>query len=324
MKSNSNSIALEIEDLTKVYSDGNVLAVDNISFSVKKGEIFAFLGPNGAGKSTTISMAATALDITSGKISIFEHDVVKERKEVRKYIGICPQEIVLYERLTVYENAVFFGKMHEIPKEQLKRNADFLIEALGLKEKRNTAAAKLSGGMKRRLNIILALITDPELIFLDEPTAGLDPQSRRLVWDFIHELKKNGKTVFLTTHNMEEADYLSDRVAIIDRGKIIALDTPFDLKRQYTSGDLVEIKFDDSDEIILKNLSILKENPSYKESYYLEDDNLLRVFIQNGLQFIGELISKLNSMGMTIVDMNVKANSLENVFINLTGRNLRD
>ena len=218
-------VALEILNLKKEYPDGNVLAVNEISFSVSQGEIFAFLGPNGAGKSTTISMAATQLRPTSGIIKLFGNDISIYTKLARKRIGICPQELVFYENLTVMENLIFFGKMHNRLGKKLKQYAELLIAHTGLGEKTNTLASKLSGGMKRRLNLIIALVHDPDFLFLDEPTAGLDPQTRRLIWEFLLDLKKKGKTIFLTTHYMDEADFLSDRVAIIDHGKIIALDS---------------------------------------------------------------------------------------------------
>jgi len=321
---NTNGIAVNIEHLTKIYPDGNVLAVDDISFQVKKGEVFSFLGPNGAGKTTTIQMAATSLGITKGIIKIFGYDVEREREEVRKYIGICPQDLVFYEKLTVLENAMFFGKMYDVPAAELRERANDLIDNLGLSDKRRVQASKLSGGMKRRLNLIIALVNDPELLFLDEPTAGLDPQTRHLVWDFIKGLKKRGKTIFLTTHYMDEADALSDNVAIIDHGKIIALDSPFDLKQQYSSGDLVELKFEASRQVLEEKLRVIQQTEVYKESYLLEEENIMRISIREGLQNIDKLIDKLGELELRIIDMGIRSNSLENVFITLTGRSLRD
>lgn len=319
-----NHTAIKIDGLTKIYTDGNVTAVDDISFKVKKGEIFSFLGPNGAGKSTTISIAATAMDPTDGSVEVFGYDVVNERKEVRKHIGICPQEIVFYQKLTVYENVTFIGKMYDMSKDEVHERSNKLIKELGLWEKRDTIASKLSGGMKRRLNLIMGLINNPDLVFLDEPTAGLDPQTRHLVWDNIKDLKREGKTVFLTTHYMDEADALSDRVAIIDKGKIIALDSPFDLKRQYSSGDLIELKFNEGAGVVKEKIKVLKQNKNYSDIYYAEEDDLLRIAIHNGLKNIGNLIDTLEDLNLNIYDMNVRSNSLENVFIKLTGRSLRD
>ncbi len=313
--------ALEILNVSKKYKDGGVLAVDDISFSVKAGEIFSFLGPNGAGKSTTINIAATSLEPTTGDVNIFGYNILKETKEVRKYIGICPQELVFYENLSIFENVIFFGKMHNCSAGKLEAYARKLITHVGLDSKMNNLAHKLSGGMKRRLNLIIGLVNDPDLIFLDEPTAGLDPQTRRKMWEFFLNLKKRGKTIFLTTHYMDEADYLSDRVAIIDNGKIIALDSPFNLKRQYSGGDIIEFKFKEADEIAKERLSNLN---SFREVKYIEEDNLFRLATHEGLEIIGSLLNSIKNVGLNVQDMNVKANSLENVFINLTGKSLRE
>ncbi|WP_371804306.1 ABC transporter ATP-binding protein [Candidatus Lokiarchaeum ossiferum] len=318
------AIALDIEHLKKIYTDGDVIAVEDVSFSVKEGEIFSFLGPNGAGKSTTISIASTALSPTSGTVKVFGFDVVKQTKEVRKHIGICPQDLVFYDNLTVYENLIFFGKMYKRPIKELKKYATFLISHVGLNEKRNTSANKLSGGMKRRLNLLIALVNDPDLIFLDEPTAGLDPQTRRLIWEFILDLKHKGKTIFLTTHYMDEADYLSDRVAIIDNGNIIALDSPFDLKREFSGGDIIEFKFNEPDKTVQAKFREYNHNSHFKEVSYIEEDNLFRIAIQNGLITIPEILKDIHEMDLHVSDMNVRANSLENVFINLTGKRLRN
>lgn len=323
-ETHTNNKAIEIQNLRKVYPDGDVVAVDDISFDVNQGEIFSFLGPNGAGKSTTINMLATSLIPTKGTAKIFSHDILKETNSVRRRIGISPQEIVIYENLTVYENLIFFGKMHQRPKSELKDFANRLIELVGLEEKRKAIAKKLSGGMKRRLNLIVGLVNDPDLLFLDEPTAGLDPQTRRLIWEFILDLKKQGKTIFLTTHYMDEADYLSDRVAIIDHGKIIALDSPFDLKREYSGGDVIEFKFHESDQAVQTKLANLNGDSHFKDVQYIEEDNLFRIAVFDGLVSIGDILDKLKESDLHISDMNVKANTLENVFINLTGRSLRE
>jgi ABC-2 type transport system ATP-binding protein len=228
------------------------------------------------------------------------------------------------------ENLMFFGKMHNRAGKDLKNYAQKLISQTGLEEKSKTMAAKLSGGMKRRLNLIIALVHDPDFLFLDEPTAGLDPQTRRLIWDFLLNLKKRGKTIFLTTHYMDEADFLSDRVAIIDHGKIIALDSPFDLKRKYSEGDVIEFKFKEPDEMVLTALNekIIQNNNKnselLKEFDHIKEDNLFRIALKEGLVKIPVLLEQLQSLNLHISDMNVKANSLENVFLNLTGRRLRN
>jgi ABC-2 type transport system ATP-binding protein len=312
--------------LKKVYEDGNVIAVDNVNFEVYQGEIFSFLGPNGAGKTTTINIASTNMTPSSGTVKIFGHDITNETKEVRKHIGICPQDLVFYQNLTIYENVIFFGKMYDKNITELKKYATFLIDHVGLSEKRDVLASKLSGGMKRRLNLIIGLVNDPDILFLDEPTAGLDPQTRHLIWDFIKSLKERGKTIFMTTHYMDEADALSDRVAIIDHGKIIALDHPFDLKRQHSGGDIIEFKFKESDTIALEKLGNLKNqtDAKFKEFNYIEEDSLFRVVLHEGLQNLGSVIEQIGKLGLSISDMNVKSNTLENVFISMTGKTLRE
>ncbi len=307
-----------------MFPDGNVRAVDDISFAVKEGEIFSFLGPNGAGKTTTINIAATALEPTAGTARIFGHDVVKEKGEARKRIGICPQENVFYEALTIEENLLFYGRMYRKSRNELASVARDLINKVGLHEKRNALASKLSGGMKRRLNLIIGLVNDPDLIFLDEPTAGLDPQTRRLVWEYIKELKARGKTILLTTHYMDEADELSDHVAIIDNGKIIALDTPFTLKQRHSSGDIIELKFKDSENEAERTIKEIADELHFTDCGKTGDGDVFRIAMHGGLKQIGGVIGRLNDAGLSISDMAVKSNTLENVFISLTGKSLRE
>ena len=231
--------AIVIDNLTKRYED--VTAVDGLSLEVEKGELFGLLGPNGAGKTTTINVLCGLLEPTSGSASVGGHDVRKEPKKVKELIGVSPQETVVFSYLTGRENVELFGNLHTMPKEKLKKSVDELLRKMGLFEDARRRVGKYSGGMKRRINLIMALVNDPEIIFLDEPTAGMDPQSRRAVWDFIRELKKRDKTVILTTHYMEEAEELCDRVGIIDYGKLIALGTPKQLKGKFNAKNLEEV-----------------------------------------------------------------------------------
>ena len=236
-----NLVLLESTNLTKDYN--GFKAVNNLSISINKGEIVGFLGPNGAGKTTTISMLATILKPSSGQILIDGHDIIKVPQEARKRIGVCPQELVFYEYLTAKENAEFFANMHKLNSKKVNGTLEKLFEDLGLTEKINAKSSTLSGGMKRRLNVLLALIMDPEIIFLDEPTAGLDPQSSRLTWDFIRDLRNKNKTVLVTTHNMREAEELCDRIYIIDRGVIIAQGTPQAIKANVGDGEIFDFQF---------------------------------------------------------------------------------
>ncbi len=216
-----------IEKLVKKFED--VVAINDLSLQVLKGEIFGLLGPNGAGKTTLINILSGLLKPTSGSIAIYGYDVQKENGKVKELIGLCIQETAVYPYLTGVENVELFGNLYMLDKKTLKARCAMLLEKMALTQDAKRKVEKYSGGMKRRLSIILALIHNPKIILLDEPTIGMDPQSRRAVWGFIKELKKDGRTIILTTHYMEEAEELCDRVGIIDHGKLIALDSPIDL-----------------------------------------------------------------------------------------------
>jgi len=222
-----NKPAIVIEHLTKRYED--VTAVDSLSLMVEKGELFGLLGPNGAGKTTVINILCGLTKPTDGTAKVGDYDVQKEGGKVKDMIGVCPQETAVYPYLTGAENVELFGNLQSMDKETLKKRSAMLLEKMGLTQDSKRKAGKYSGGMKRRLSLVLALIHDPQIAFLDEPTVGMDPQSRHAVWDFIRELKKEGKTIVLTTHYMEEAEALCDRVGIIDHGKLIALGSPKEL-----------------------------------------------------------------------------------------------
>jgi ABC-2 type transport system ATP-binding protein len=237
-----NESAIVAEHLVKKFED--VTAVDGVSLRVANGELFGLLGPNGAGKTTTINILCGLIKPTSGSATVGGYDVQKETAKVKELIGVCPQETAVYPYLTGAENVELFGNLHAMNKNTLKARRDMLLEKMGLTQDAKRKAEKYSGGMKRRLSLILALIHDPQIAFLDEPTVGMDPQSRHAVWDFIKELKKEGKTIILTTHYMEEAEELCDRVGIIDHGKLIALGSPEDLisKGEVTNLEEVFIK----------------------------------------------------------------------------------
>jgi len=232
-------VAIDIQNLTKKFED--VTAVDDLDLEIEKGELFGLLGPNGAGKTTTIKILCGLLEPTNGSARVAGYDVQKEKAKVKELIGVCPQDTAVYPYLTGRENVELFGNLHTMPKKKLRENADRLLEKLSLTHDANRRLAKYSGGMKRRINLIMALVHDPEIAFLDEPTVAMDPQSRHAVWDFIRELKKQGKTIILTTHYMEEADELCDRVGIIDHGKLIALGSPKQLKDKFKAKDLEEV-----------------------------------------------------------------------------------
>ncbi|MCK4346332.1 MAG: ATP-binding cassette domain-containing protein [Bacteroidales bacterium] len=232
-----NKVTIETINLVKKF--GSLTAVSDLNLQVYEKEIFGFLGPNGAGKSTSINMICGLLKSTSGEVLVMNEKITKNQK-VKSLIGVCPQENIFWPRLSCREQLLFMGKLYNLNQKKAKQKSEELLELLGLNEKSNTLGYKLSGGMKRRLNICLALVHDPPIIIFDEPEAGLDPQSRILVRDYIKSLKKE-KTVILTTHNMDEADRLADRVAIIDHGKLLMLDTPGNLKQSIGDGDILEI-----------------------------------------------------------------------------------
>lgn len=230
---------ITIENLTKKFED--VTAVDGLSLEIEKGELFGLLGPNGAGKTTAIKVLCGLLEPSSGSAHVGGYDVRKDTSKVKELIGVCPQDTAAYSFLSGRENVELFGNLHAMPKEKLKTNTDGLLEKMSLAEDANRRFGKYSGGMKRRINLIMALVHDPEIAFLDEPTVAMDPQSRHAVWDFIRELKNRGKTIILTTHYMEEAEELCDRVGIIDHGKLIALGSPKQLKDKFKAKDLEEV-----------------------------------------------------------------------------------
>ncbi|MFO7795270.1 MAG: ABC transporter ATP-binding protein [Promethearchaeati archaeon] len=322
IKSEKNEIAFEVNNLQKYFDD--VKAVDGISFKVKRGECFGFLGPNGAGKTTTINVLACYMKPTNGEAKVAGYDVVQETESVKKHIGMCPQENIFYEELNVYENLMFFGKMYEVDKSVLSQRANNLIQKVGLEDKIKTRSEKLSGGMKRRLNLIISLVHDPDILFLDEPTAGLDPQSRRLIWDYIFELKERNKSIFLTTHYMEEADILSDRLAIIDHGKIIAEGTPEHLKDTIGKGDVLTFKIDGPTQKIKQTIDNIRNFEYVLDANYSEDDLSVRITAMDGIGRIGNFVKQFNKNSLQIVDVGVLGNSLENVFLSLTGRSLRE
>jgi ABC-2 type transport system ATP-binding protein len=234
-----SEMAIVVKGLTKKFEE--VTAVDGLDLQIEKGEVFGLLGPNGAGKTTTINILCGLLEPTSGSATVGGYDVRREQARVKELIGVCPQDTAVYPYLTGRENVELFGNLHTMPKQKLKENTDELLVKLSLKDDANRRLAKYSGGMKRRINLIIALVHDPEIAFLDEPTVAMDPQSRHAVWDFIKELEKKGKTIILTTHYMEEAQELCDRVGIIDHGKLIALGTPKQLMGEFHAENLEEV-----------------------------------------------------------------------------------
>jgi ABC-2 type transport system ATP-binding protein len=315
------SAAIETRDLSKRYP-GGVLAVDGLSLRIRKGEVFGFLGPNGAGKTTSIKMMVGLLKPTSGQILIDGEKIEAASRQVKKSIGVCPQDIVVWNRLTCMENLLTIADMYEVPRKVATERAEKMLEDLKLTDKKDVLATNLSGGMKRRLNVAMALIHDPEIVVLDEPTAGLDPQSRLVVTEYIGGLKETEKlTVILTTHEMEIADQLSDRVAIIDHGKLLVLDTPENLKDRIGKGDIVEITLYDKtkNKIVreaLEGLEGIQEVNEIREKIVVKALNAVNKF--------PNIFRLLESENAGVLDVSLRKNSLEDVFITLTGRGLRE
>jgi ABC-2 type transport system ATP-binding protein len=311
-------IVLDVRDLRKAF--GTVVAVDGLSLQVFEGEVYGLLGPNGAGKTTAIRMMAGLLKPDSGEVLIQGVPVKGGSSEAAARVGVCPQDLVFWDKQTCLEQLVFVGTLYDLPPAASRKRSVELLEALGLAEKRNTLASHLSGGMQRRLNLALALVHDPDIAILDEPEAGLDPQSRVMVREYIASLAKR-KTVILTTHNMDEADRLADRVAIIDHGRLLALGTPEELRRGSGSGDVLEIR--PTEETAgrclhaTENLRLLGLDVS-------RAGEGLTVRAQGILDRLPAVAESLAAAGIKTQEMRLRQNTLEDVFINLTGRSLRE
>jgi ABC-2 type transport system ATP-binding protein len=304
---------IRVDGLKKKF--GEFIAVDGLNFEIFRNEIFGLLGPNGAGKTTTIIMICGLLPPSEGKIT-FDNNQGKDSKYI---IGYCPQENIFYPRLTCLEQLLFIGQMYGLPSKTVKLKAIELLNLLGLKDKTNVIASKLSGGMKRRLNICLALIHDPEILILDEPEAGLDPQSRILVRDFIKDFGKE-KTIILTTHNMDEADRLADRIAIIDHGKLLLSDTPKNLKKSVGEGDILELVLDKSNDNVIKKFA---ENVALHSMNVKINDESVLIKHPNIIEHLPAIKNLAETNGLIISEIKLRENTLEDVFIHLTGRNLR-
>lgn len=300
---------IEVEHFSKKYAD--FTAVDDISFCVKEGSIFSFLGPNGAGKSTTINTLCTILDKSGGELRIGGHDVEREKDLVRKDIGIVFQESTLDSKLTVEENLKFHCDFYGVPRSETQKRIDFVLELVDLSDRKKDVVASLSGGMKRRVEIARGLVHDPKVLFLDEPTTGLDPQTRANVWDYICRLQQQKNiTIFLTTHYMDEAE-ISSSVAIIDHGKIVASGTPNELKTQFTTESL-KMEADDSDKMAdLLNCSGIQ---------FGQDGSHFIIPVKNA----GQAIDFLNRTKDNIHDFEVTKGSLNDVFLAVTGREIRE
>lgn len=308
--------AVEVENLTKYYD--KFLAVDHINFTVKQGEIFGFLGPNGAGKTTTQRMLTTLLTPTEGRILINGHDLSHDAYPAKRQVGLVPEESNVYTELTAWDNLMFTASIYRVPRGERAKRAQELLETFGLWEKRTIKAENFSKGMRRRLSIAMAIIHKPSLLFLDEPTPGLDAQSIRAIWDLIRRMNAEGTTVFITTHQIEEANQLCDRVAIISHGKIAAIDTPERLKADFRRVQSVEVALEPSEgsepsEGLPELESLLGVTAQVKVG------DKLRLYTEDPSALLPRIIQYAESQNLRIVSLNTLSPSLEDVFLEITG-----
>src|SRR4030067_2424504 len=303
--------AIAVKDLTKYYA--NFLAVDHISFDVKQGEIFGFLGPNGAGKTTTTRMLTGQTRPTSGTLTVAGKDMVRESVEAKKSIGVVPENSNVYDEMSAWDTLIFAAQLYRVPKKEREKKAKELLELFGLYERRKDRAGIFSKGMKRRLTIAAALVHMPSLLFLDEPTSGLDVQSSRMIRRLIKDLNKTGVTVFLTTHYIEEADQLCQRVAMINKGKIVAVDSPEKLKASIEKHQIIEVSFDQTRNLEQK-LSSLRDAEKV-----VQFGDKFRLDGRDTSETVLLLTDFARENRLKVVSINTISPSLEDVFVEVTG-----
>jgi ABC-2 type transport system ATP-binding protein len=310
---------LEVQDLVKQY--GSFTAVKGVSFEIQEGEIFGLLGPNGAGKTTTISMLSTLFAPTRGDARIGGHSITREPMAVKQVIGVVPQDLALYEDLTARENLLFWGRMYGLGGKALNQRIAEVLEQIGLVDKANNKVKTYSGGMKRRVNIGVGLLHKPRLLFMDEPTVGIDPQSRRAILDTVKELNRQGMTVLYTTHYMEEAQELSNRVGIIDHGELIALGTQAELTRQVGQSETLILHLGENDDPATLAASLGGLEGVLEAT---AGEGKVTVIAPSAEDVLAPVVSKATERGIKIHSIDIREPNLEAVFLHLTGRALRD
>ncbi len=308
----SPELMIVAKGLTKTY--GDFVAVDGINFEVKKGEAFGLLGPNGAGKSTTMKMIASTSQRSGGELTILGKDPNQHGPEIRAHLGVVPQQDNLDRELKVWENLMTYGRFFGLKSAWLKTKIDELLEFAQLEDKRNVKTEELSGGMKRRLTIARGLVNEPEILMLDEPTTGLDPQARHILWDRLFRLKEVGVTLVITTHYMDEAEQLCDRLVVMDKGKIMAEGSPAELIKTYSSKEVLEVRFGSDN-----NKTMAKQLKGIGDRLEILPDRIL-VYTEDG----EAALKKILAAGMHPITSLVRRSSLEDVFLRLTGRTLVD
>jgi ABC-2 type transport system ATP-binding protein len=306
---------IEVKSLTKSYNGRK--ALKGINFTIQTGELYGLLGPNGAGKTTIISIMSSILDADSGEVTIGRYNLSTDAKSVKKVIGVVPQEIALYNELTAYENLLFWGGLYQVPGKELSNQANELLNLFGLEDRKNDKVGNYSGGMKRRINIAAALLHRPKVLFMDEPTVGIDPQSRNLIFEMIEKLHSQGMTIVYTTHYMEEAERFCNRIGIIDNGQIIAEGTLDELKSTISTKEIINITFSNINE------EKANEIKSFWSDAKQSDTSIL--FKSSNVKFdLSKLVLKCNQIGLDITNVEIMKVNLETIFLNLTGKQLRD
>jgi ABC-2 type transport system ATP-binding protein len=311
---------LRIEQLKKRFGERDV--VKGVSLHVKKGETFGLLGPNGAGKSTTISMICGLIPMDHGDVIVGEHSIKRNPQEVKRKLGIVPQDVALYPTMSAQENLRFWGRMYGLSGTVLKKRTAEVLEMVGLSERAKDQVGTFSGGMKRRINIGAALLHNPEVLIMDEPTVGIDPQSRNHILETVKMLNESGMTVLYTSHYMEEVEYLCDRVAIMDHGEVIAMGNITELcNRLGRAGEAIEVKVDAISDGLAQALETITSVRKVAEN---RDDNTLTIFAYDTRMILGHLVQTIAAKGMHIHSIDVRKANLESVFLELTGRSLRN
>ncbi|HLR35327.1 MAG TPA: ATP-binding cassette domain-containing protein [Tissierellales bacterium] len=309
--------AIELKNLVKKYN--GVAVVDNLNLNINEGDIHGFLGPNGAGKSTTINMICGIIKPTSGKINVYSMDNKKCFNEIKNYIGLVPQNIALYTQFTARENVMFFGRLYNLKGRELKKSVDEALKLTGLSEFSDKKVEHFSGGMKRRLNISCGIVHKPKIIIMDEPTVGIDPQSRNHILNSIKVLNKNGSTVLYCTHYMEEVEAICNRISIIDYGKEIVTGTKEDLKNKVRENRVLELSLDKYDKEVILGLKSIEGVKQVNV-----DDNLIKIIVIKDVHNLSSIVNYLARKGLKIIHINYSDITLEMVFLTLTGNKLRD
>lgn len=311
---------IKVENLNKAYQQHQ--AVSNFSFSLEQGKILGLLGPNGAGKSTTINILSTVLKPDSGKVTLCGYDLSTEKQKIKKCIGIVPQELAIYEEISAEKNVSFFASLYGLHGKELKEKTEYALQMVGLTERKKDKPKTFSGGMKRRLNIACAIAHQPQIIIMDEPTVGIDPQSRNHILEAIMKLKENGSTILYSTHYMEEVEQIADRILIMDKGQKIAEGTLNELLKNYENSTIYHLELDSTYELNKEDFDFLLSLSGIQKID--TNENVLNVTVWNDTNTLGDIFSIINKHGYIIKNMSCEIGNLETVFLDLTGRTLRD